>query len=84
LAELAPKHAAKAKRVVREKFPEMAGVEPTVSVQRAQRKGAKGAGTLYVLTFKTAVPLEDGPSLPRVVRVTMDPSGEIVKITSSR
>ena len=84
MAELAPKHAAKAKRVVREKFPDMAGVEPTVSVQRAQRKGAKSVGTLYVLTFKKAVRLEDGPSLQRVVRVTMDPSGEIVKITSSR
>jgi hypothetical protein len=84
LAELAPQHIAKAKEAVREAFPEMAGVEPRVSVKAAHSKGKGSGNAIYVLTFKKGISLQDGGCLTRAVRVTMDQTGEIIKLTSSK
>jgi hypothetical protein len=84
LPKINPQHVSKAKRVVRQEYPEMAGTEPTVSASKGLGKGAAGAGTHYVLTFKKSVPLPGGGKLMRTVRVTMDQAGEIVKLSSSK
>lgn len=86
-------HVKKAKRIVRDKFPEMAGVEPSLSKKRAHGKalgpksgssaGSEGVGH-YVLTFEKDVSLPGGRRLKRLVRVTMNESGEVVKLTSSK
>ncbi len=83
----------KAKKVVRDKFPEMAGVEPSVSEKRSRSKrvgrsssssAESGCSSHFVLTFEKEVCLPGGGKLKRLVRVTMDDSGEVVKLTSSK
>jgi len=93
VADIEDRHLSSAKRLVREKFPEMAGVEPSVARRRSHSKGLKqGSGQSggsdgpahYVLTFEKDVSLPGGGSLKRLVRVTVDRSGEVVKLTSSK
>jgi hypothetical protein len=79
--ELDQKYIARAKKAAREAFPEMAGVEPSVSTRKVH---GKGGTSLHVLTFQKSVSLPDGGHLARVVRVTLDEQGEIVKVSSSR
>jgi len=81
----------RAKRIVRDKFPEMSGVEPSLSKKGARKRVANAATSkdpgrpdCYVLTFERDVSLPGGGSLKRMVRVTMDESGEVVKLTSSK
>lgn len=83
----------KAKKLVLDRFPEMAGTEPSVSKRRSQSKGVdrgsacgerSGRGGRYVLTFEKHVSLPGGHSMKRLVRVTMDETGEVVKLTSSK
>ena len=82
----------RAKRLVREKFPEMAGVEPSLKKKRAVSKGlgrdsnGQGGSSVehYVVTFEKDVSLPGGGSLKRMVRVTVDETGEVVKLTSSK
>ncbi len=83
MRELDSRYISRAKRVVREQFPEMADVEPTLSMRKASGKGA-GASAPYVLTFRKGIPLEGGERLVRTVRVTLNEAGEIVKIASSK
>jgi hypothetical protein len=84
LSELSPEHVAKAKRIVRAEFPEMAGVEPAVSEKGAHSKGGAGDEAVFVLTFQKSIPLPDGGRLARVVRVTMGQTGEVIKLSSSK
>ncbi|MEA3377563.1 MAG: hypothetical protein R6X31_13295 [Anaerolineae bacterium] len=88
MAGLDERHIAKAKRLVAEKFPEMAGAKPSVSRKRLQCKGtaegAHSAETRYVLTFERDVFLPGGSEMKRLVRVTMDDSGEIIRFSSSK
>lgn len=84
MPKLIPKYTAKAKEIVSRKFPEIAGTEPTVSTRKARCKGGEGTETLYVLTFQKGILLEDGGRLMRVVRVTMDQRGKMIKLTSSK
>jgi len=84
LSKVNPQHASKAKKIVRERFPEMSGTEPTVSTRQARSKGAKSRGTLYVFTFKKGIYLPGGGHMTRVVRVTMDQAGKVTKVTSSK
>jgi hypothetical protein len=81
--ELDQKYIARAKKAAREAFPEMAGVEPSVSTRKTHGKGGIGM-PLHVLTFQKSVSLPDGGHMARVVRVTMDGRGEIVKLSSSK
>lgn len=83
----------RAKRLVRDKFPEMSGIEPSLSKKRFTSKGKRAASAgsagssphgRYVLTFERDVCLPGGGSLKRLVRVTMDETGEVVKLTSSK
>ena len=83
MSELAPKHVAKAKKLVRAEFPEMAGAEPSIDQNKARSKDGT-ARSVFVLTFKKSIPLPDGGQLRRVVRVTMDQEGEVIKLSASK
>jgi hypothetical protein len=83
LSELAPKHVAKAKKLVRAEFPEMAGAEPSIDQNKARSKDGT-ARSVFVLPFKKSIPLPDGGQLRRVVRVTMDQEGEVIKLSASK
>jgi len=91
--EIDNRYIEKAKRLVIDRFPEMAGTEPSVSKRRWQSKGVgrssargkdSGRPGHYVFTFEKDVSLPGGHSLNRLVRVTMDEAGEVVKLTSSK
>lgn len=88
MAELDKRHVVKAKRLVSEKFPEMADTKPSVSEKRVQSKGTlegeQRARTRYVLTFEKDVSLPGGNELKRLVRVTMDDTGDVIRLTSSK
>ncbi len=83
MTKLDNRHVSKAARIVRQRFPEMAGVEPKVSAKQAHAKSKK-SGPLYLLTFQKTIALPDGGRMTRVVRVTVDQEGEVLKVTSSR
>ena len=83
MSELASKHVAKAKKLVRAEFPEMAGAEPSIDPNKARSKDGT-ARSVFVLTFKKSIPLPDGEQLRRVVRVTMDQEGEVIKLSASK
>ncbi|MGD8968957.1 MAG: hypothetical protein PVI07_15735 [Anaerolineae bacterium] len=104
MAHLDDRYVAKAKELVFDKFPEMDGVKPSVSVKRSQSKNllarelcfnsstgsAVGAGrssegcAQYVVTFERDVPLPGGAMMRRLVRVTMDEAGDVLRLTSSK
>ena len=88
MTELDKQHVAKAKRLVSEKFPEMADTKPSVSEKCVQSKGAlegeQNAKMRYVLTFEKDVALPGGNELKRLVRVTMDDTGDVIRLTSSK
>lgn len=66
---------AAAREVVRARFPELAAVEPSVS------RVADGAA---VFGFRGSFRAADGAALVRLVRVTVDARGNVVKVSSSR
>ncbi|MGD2147516.1 MAG: hypothetical protein PVH41_12540 [Anaerolineae bacterium] len=98
------RYVSKAKALVREKFPEMKGVKPSISVKRSQgkqlsarqlkssnpRSGGRGAGGTsapdkrYIVTFEREIALPGGGKMKRMVRVTMDEAGEVMRLTSSK
>lgn len=55
-------------------FPELHGVRPSV----------RASGTQYLLIFSGKVKTADGKTLPRIVRVTANEQGNILKLTTSR
>jgi len=66
-------------------FPEMKGVNPKVRAQPGAKNSGGGAqGSAYLLTFETHTSLANGAKLARLVRVTVDSNGKILKITTSR
>jgi hypothetical protein len=70
---------ARISRQVVRTFPEMDGVHPTVRAQDA------GQSTdVYLLTYKGRVSLPTGKSMSRIVRVTADAGGRIIRISTSR
>jgi hypothetical protein len=67
-------------RVCREvvrSFPEMKGVRPTVRRQ-------KGRQDAFQLTFKGKAKLPNGKTMKRVVRVTADDRGSVIRMSTSR
>jgi hypothetical protein len=74
VAGLDERHVAKAKRLVSEKATQSKGT----------LKGEQSVKTRYVLTFEKDVVLPGGSELKRLVRVTMDDTGEVIRLTSSK
>lgn len=64
------------KQVVRS-FPEMKGVRPSVRRQ-------KGRPDQFQLTFKGKAKLPNGKTMNRVVRVTADDGGSVIRMSTSR
>ncbi len=79
-AVLEKKAIEKVAREVIRRFPELAGARPKVEPTRADRNG-QGR---FLLTFSGRVALPGGKWMPRVVRVTADENGKILKLTTSK
>lgn len=65
---------------VYQKFPELQGAQPVVQGRGSGAKAAVG-GDQYLIVFKGA---ERQRGIQRIVRVTADAKGRIVKISTSR
>ena len=65
-----------ARRAVLEKFPDMAGM-------RCSGEPAPAAGK-YIVTARRAARTSDGRSLQRIVRVTVDDSGNVLRVSTSK
>lgn len=70
----------KVSREVVGKFPEMAGVRPTVK----QQKDKTGDVAQILLTYKGKTVLPGGKTMKRIVRVVADERGQIKKISTSK
>lgn len=81
MPECDPRYIATAKAAVYAQFPEMEGVEPTLSCPTLP---GHPSAQRYVLTFSQQVPLSGTAVLNRTVRVTMESNGVIIKITASK
>ncbi|MDH3942837.1 MAG: hypothetical protein OEV06_01920 [Anaerolineae bacterium] len=64
------------------KFPEIAGKAPNVK-RRPQAKSISPSPT-YLFTYKGEGTNPSGHTIPRQVRVVVDESGKILKISTSR
>lgn len=74
----------KVKQIVREQFAEFEGVEPKIVEKAAPGDTEACSFPLYVLTFRQQMVLEDGGRIARIVRVTADQEGQIIKMSASR
>ncbi len=63
-------------------FPEVANSKPKVQRQSGQK--SKSSTSTYLITYRGKAKTADGKSINRIVRVTADDSGKIIKITTSR
>ena len=63
-------------------FPEVAKSKPKVQRQSGQK--TKSSTSTYLITYRGKALTADGNSINRVVRVTADDGGKIIKITTSR
>jgi hypothetical protein len=75
-----PEAMERVRQAVLEQCPELDGVEPTVSARTSPASG----GETFVLTFRQRVELEGGDYMTRIVRVTVDEQGQVIKLTASR
>jgi hypothetical protein len=67
---------------VSRQFPEVAKSKPKVQRQSGQK--TKSSTSTYLITYRCKALTADGKSINRVVRVTADDDGKIIKITTSR
>ncbi|OGO12698.1 MAG: hypothetical protein A2Z66_00930 [Chloroflexi bacterium RBG_13_66_10] len=70
---------AQVSREVVRKFPEMAGIQPTVRPQ-----GESQGQSQYLLVYKGRAELPGGRSMSRIVRVVCSDAGRIVRLSTSR
>lgn len=63
-------------------FPEVAGCQPKIRPQSGAQ--STGAGQTYVITYRGSATASNGKSIPRLVRVTANGKGKILKVTTSR
>jgi hypothetical protein len=67
---------------VSRKFPEVAGSSPKVKRQTSSK--SKSSPSTYLITYRGKSKAADGKSITRIVRVTANDSGKIIKISTSR
>jgi len=82
-----------ATNAISKRYPEMVGVEPDIEMMDT-RIGAstfakvgissKAGKKIWVTTFRKDVITEEGLSLNRIARVTIDESGKVIKISESK
>jgi len=73
-------------QTVYRRYPELGGVAPQVRNQvvgAASANAKSPAGGQYLLTFSGKVVTASGKSIPRLVRVTADANGRVLKISTS-
>ncbi|MBN1231074.1 MAG: hypothetical protein JXA19_04350 [Anaerolineales bacterium] len=68
---------------VSKQFPEVKGINPTVTAQNSPQSKGMNSGIKYLLTFSTKATNIAGKVVPRIVRVTANENGEIIKISTS-
>jgi hypothetical protein len=74
-----PKIIQKVSSRIYRQFPEVAGAAP-----RCRSLSTPSSTTGYVLTYQGKAAAAGGKSISRIVRVTVDENGKIIKITTSR
>jgi len=67
-------------RQIYRRFPEFKGVKPKVRSQQ----DAKTSRQTYLLTYATRARVDEARFLDRWLRVVVDESGKIIKISTSR
>ncbi len=67
---------------VSRQFPEVAGTQPKVRRQSGQK--SKSSASTYLITYRGKSITADGKSITRIVRVTANDNGKIIKISTSR
>lgn len=72
---MSKKYVQVAKQYVRDHFPEIGGIEPTVS-------SATKEVTLY--TFRKALKTSDGATISKLVRISINQEGKIIKVNVSK
>jgi hypothetical protein len=71
-------------RQVQARFPEIAGCRPKVRQQAIPKATAPATQPHYLVTYRSQSGLPAGGSLERLIRVTADNNGKILKISTSR
>jgi hypothetical protein len=66
------------------RFPEVAGSQPKVSPQTSPQAKSGASEISYLITYRGQVKLPEGKSIPRIVRVTANSKGQILKVSTSR
>lgn len=89
-----PKKVVTIKKKVFKEFPEFKGIEPTITEKRiAPQKDiyrklslgiAKGVRCVYRLQFRKTIKTVDNVAIERILTVTLNEQGAIIKITQSR
>lgn len=67
---------------VSRQFPEVAKSKPRVQRQSGQQSNS--SPSTYLITYRGKAKTADGKSINRIVRVTANDRGKIIKITTSR
>jgi hypothetical protein len=65
-------------------FPEVSGSNPKVCRQSTKGSKSRSEKSLFLITYRGKVKAADGKSINRIVRVTADDRGKILKISTSR
>jgi Tfp pilus assembly protein PilX len=76
------KHLKSISSKISRQFPEVAGTQPKVRLQSGQN--SKSSASTYLITYRGKSKAADGKSITRIVRVTANDSGKIIKISTSR
>lgn len=82
-----PKLLQKVVAQVHKRYPEFAGCQPKIRLQNTVQGQGTSDSPKYLLTFKgTAITKSSSgkKSMPRYLRVVVDPKGKILKVTTSR
>ena len=67
-------------RQIYQKFPDLKGTSPVVQSQSAPGAKSPGGADQYLVVFKSKTP----QNIVRVIRVTADGKGRVLKISASR
>lgn len=65
-------------------FPEIEGATPKVSLQPSYQAKSSSSSASFLITYRRSVKSSSGKSISRIVRVTADSHGRILKVTTSR
>jgi hypothetical protein len=74
---------------VYKRFPEVTGVNPTIRKQAVGKTNSESKNEVkvtpsYLLTYRGSVDIGNGKKMERFVRVVVNGSGKILKMTTSR